>query len=424
MSRSGRRAGSGLAGSEAGVLLGASVLARLPLAMVSIALLVHVHHLTGSFAPAGLVTGAYAAAEAVGAPLLGRLVDRFGQTLVLLASAAAAAVLLAVVGLLPRETSAIVLVALAALIGLATPPLGACVRTLLPGVVDGDDALRAAYAIESSALELTFIAGPPLALAVGAVWSTGASLVAAAAVLLVATVGFAAQPASRRWRPDNGRVRARGGALRVPAIRTLVVVLGAVGIVFGAVEVGVTDAANAHGGASIAGPLLALWGVGSLIGGVLAARRGGGARTGRGLVPILVALMVGHLALAGVATNIFALGAVLVLAGAAIAPTYATVYSLVDRIAPDGTVTEAFAWLGTAVTAGAAVGVASGGALTASAGPAAAFLLAGVAGAAAVAVAVAHVHRLGADPSTEPSALPSAAPSAAPPRAVPLPAGQ
>ena len=64
-------------------LLGSSILARLPLAMFSLALLVHAQRLTGSFAVAGMVSGAYAIAGAVSAPLLGRLVDRGGQTRVL-----------------------------------------------------------------------------------------------------------------------------------------------------------------------------------------------------------------------------------------------------------------------------------------------------------------------------------------------------
>ena len=52
-----------------------------------------------------------------------------------------------------------------------------------------------------------------------------------------------------------------------------------------------------------------------------------------------------------------ALGVLLVVAGAAIAPTYATVYAMVDDVAPEGTVTEASAWLATAVAVGAALGV-------------------------------------------------------------------
>ena len=79
-----------------------------------------------------------------------------------------------------------------------------------------------------------------------------------------------------------------------------------------------------------------------------------------------------------------ALGAVLVVAGAAIAPAYAAVYAMVDEAAPAGTVTEAFAWLATAVAIGAAAGAAIAGAVAESAGPAAALALAGAAGAAAL----------------------------------------
>ena len=70
----------------------------------------------------------------------------------------------------------------------------------------------------------------------------------------------------------------------------------------------------------------------------------------------------------------------LFVAGAAIAPTYAAVYAMVDDAAPAGTVTEAFAWLATAVGIGAALGAAAAGALADHAGPSAAFALAGAAG--------------------------------------------
>src|SRR4051812_33419620 len=107
-------------------LLALSLLARLPLTMLGLALLVHAHHLTGSFAAAGLVTGVYAAAVGAGGPLLGGLVDRRGQGPVLRASAAAAAGLLAAAALAPVGTPLPALLTLAAGIGLATPPVGAC----------------------------------------------------------------------------------------------------------------------------------------------------------------------------------------------------------------------------------------------------------------------------------------------------------
>jgi MFS family permease len=357
-----------------------SLVVRLPLTMLSIGLLVHTAHVTGSFAAAGAVTAAYGVALGVGGPVLGGLVDRRGQTLVLVASSAAAFPLLGAIAVLPVGAPVAVLVVLAAGVGLAEPPVGACVRALFPSLVTDPQALPAAYALDASASELTWIAGPPLALALGALWSTGAALALAGLVLAAATVAFAAQPASRRWRPVASAARRRG-ALRSPAVRTLVIALVAVGALFGAVEVAVTAAAASVGSTAAAGPLLGLWGGGSLVGGLLAARLGRGAPGARGLSLLLVGLTAGHVLLIPAAGSLVALGAALVVAGAAIAPTYAAVYAMVEDAAPAGTATEAFAWLGTAVAIGASAGAACAGTLADGAGPVAALVLAGGAGA-------------------------------------------
>jgi predicted MFS family arabinose efflux permease len=352
--------------------------------MLSIALLVHARHLTGSFAAAGAVSGVYAIALGVGGPVLGQLVDRRGQTTVLLTSAAAAGGLLLAIALQPVGTSLCILLPLAAGIGLAEPPVGACLRTQLPALVPDPSAARAAYALEASVLELTFIFGPPVALCIGALWSTGAALAACGIVLLLATIAFAAQPGSRSWRPAPAGPEARGGSLRAPAMRTLVIVLIAVGLLLGADEVAIVAAARALGSATAAAPLLAVWGVGSFAGGLLATRLGGGACTAAGLAVILAALTVGHLALVPAAGSIVALAGVLLLAGTAVSPTEATVYAMVDQVASADTMTEAFAWLATAMALGSAVGAAGAGVLVGRAGPTAAFALAGGAGAVAV----------------------------------------
>src|SRR6201999_2046594 len=133
--------------------------------------------------------------------------------------------------------------------------VGPCARGLLPELLDDPAALRSAYAFESSAVELTFIFGPPLALGLGALWSTGAALAAGGLMLLAATAAFALQPASRRRRP--GPAAGPSGALLSPGLRTFVRGLAATGVVFGATEVGVTAATGAGAAAA---PLLALWG--------------------------------------------------------------------------------------------------------------------------------------------------------------------
>jgi predicted MFS family arabinose efflux permease len=364
------------------MLLLTSIAARLPLATFSLGLLVHVEHLTGSYAAAGVVAGALAVAQGAGAPLLGRLVDRRGQTAVLLGSALVAGAALAGVAAVPAGAPLPLLIVLAALIGVATPPVGACMRTLIPVLVPGSERQRRAYAVDAAATELTWVAGPPLVLTVGVLAGIGAALTAAGAVLVAGTVLFALSPASRGWRPEPAGPARRGGALASPAMRVLVLVLAGAGVVFGATEVGVTAAAGSR-----AGLLLGLWGAGSLAGGVLAARLGGGAAAGRGFTLLLGLLGLGHLVLVGAAVHPIAFAAGITLAGSLIAPVLASTYAMVDGAAPAGTATEAFAWLATATAVGSAVGAAAGGSLVDTAGPASAFVLAGVAGLAAAGAA-------------------------------------
>jgi MFS family permease len=389
---------STLASSPAALrLLGSSIVARLPLTMIGIGLLIHVQRLTGSFAAAGLVSGAYAVATGAGGPALGRLADRRGQLAVLAPSVLATAALLGVAALLPAGTPVSLLVALAAGTGVVTPPLAACVRALIPGLAGDGDAARAAYAVDATAVELTWIAGPPLVLGLGVVWSTGGALAAAGVILGLGTVAFAAQPATRAWRPAAVAARPRGGSLSAPGMRTLASVLVAVGLVFGAVEVGVAAAAGALGHAAAAGPLCGVWGLGSLLGGIAATRRG--RHDARALVLVLGALATGHAALAAAAGSLVALAFVLLCAGTAIAPAYAVIYTLAERVAPAGTVTEAFAWMSTAIAVGTAAGAAAGGMLADGIGPVAAFVLAGGAGAVAALVAASRVGTLAARPA-------------------------
>jgi predicted MFS family arabinose efflux permease len=101
------------------------------------------------------------------------------------------------------------------------------------------------------------------------------------------------------------------------------------------------------------------------------------------MIPLL-ALVVAGIALLAVASGLVQLGAGMVLAGLGIAPAIACLYLLVDRLAPAGTVTEAFTWVTTAFATGFALGNALGGTLVQRVGTDRAFLVAaaGVAAAA------------------------------------------
>jgi MFS family permease len=59
------------------------ILARLPIAMMTLGIVLLVSSVTGSYALAGQVSAAYVAGNALVAVPHGRLADRYGQTVVL-----------------------------------------------------------------------------------------------------------------------------------------------------------------------------------------------------------------------------------------------------------------------------------------------------------------------------------------------------
>ncbi|MDQ2940447.1 MAG: MFS transporter, partial [Actinomycetota bacterium] len=64
-----------------------SLIGRLPIAALSLATVLMIRHATGSFAVAGVVVAAFAIAGAISLPVQGRLIDRLGQTRVLVVGA-------------------------------------------------------------------------------------------------------------------------------------------------------------------------------------------------------------------------------------------------------------------------------------------------------------------------------------------------
>jgi len=368
-------------------LFATSILARVPLATIGIVAILRTRELTGSYAAGGAAAAAFALASGCSQPLLARLVDRGGQARVLLPGALVTAVALVVFALLPAGTPLPAIMATTFVAGLATPPLGASMRTLLPGVMGSPERLHAAYALESSALEITYVVGPLVLAGALATWSTTAAALACAALLLGGTLAFLATPASRAWRPAAAPPVGHGwlGALRSPGVRTLLVLLALMGMTFGAVEVGVPAAAEAEGHRDAAGPLLSVWGLGSMLGGLLAMRLRRPAGPVARLTATICALATGHLLL-GVAGDLVVLAGLLLLAGVSIAPSFASAFGLTDGLAPPGALTEAFAWLGSGIAGGLAAGSALGGWAAEHHGADAALLVAGLAGLTAVAV--------------------------------------
>lgn len=164
-------------------LLGTSMVGRLPVAMTGLAIVLRVSNRHGSYADAGIVTGAYVVGAALASPGMGRLADRFGRRVILISTGVASAIGLFGLSAVPaHDTATLLWVAL--LSGMATPPVGPAVRSLWPRLAAGTTS-EALYAMDSTLQELTFVVGPALVALTATLAGTAAPLIASGGFGLV-----------------------------------------------------------------------------------------------------------------------------------------------------------------------------------------------------------------------------------------------
>lgn len=338
-------------------VLGGSLLARVPQGMAPLSLLLLVQQRTGSVAAAGLAAGAWSLAAAAGPPLWSRPAGRgradrivavvgLGQALVLFGLAAYAG---DVIGLWAVG---------AALGGLLTAPASPVARTLWPRL--GRDAahVERLYTLDATAQELVFVAGPALVGLLVAVASPSASLAVAGVIGGIGAVVFA-RIIAPLWvpHPASGQVVRLGRALWIPWSSLFTLCLG-----LGVTEVGVPATALLDGHRAAAGPILALWSLGSLVGGVISSRRAWGASPAhRARTLFLLLLLAAAVVWLAWPLGLGWLTLALFVSGLPLAPTLAALYALIAEVSREARRTEAFALGNTSVLLGLGLGNAFGG---------------------------------------------------------------
>ncbi|MEU9015308.1 MFS transporter [Streptomyces sp. NPDC048479] len=355
-----------------------SVIARLPIGMTAVLLILLVQQGTGSYRTAGLAMAVNSLAFAATAPWFGRLADRGHAAAVILITGCAHPV--ALIGLLLAvHVSAPdwAVLAGAAAAGGICPPVAAVTRALWPRLVD-EDMRPTAYGLEAVLAELTYVLGPMVAGIVLAVAGASAGLLVAAAAVLAGSVGLARARPVREFRaaPATGP---RRHVLASPALRAVLLVTTVTSVAFGILEVAVPAFAVEHGSPAAGGILVALWSTASVIGGLLYVRRRWKSPLTRQFAVLTGANAVSF-ALLALADEPWQLGVLLVLGGVLLAPAAAVEYALVSHAADPSAATQAFTWFGTAAYIGSAVGGALGGALVAPLGLTMVFLAAAACG--------------------------------------------
>ena len=342
--------------------LTASVLGRLALGMTGLAILLLVRRATGSYADAGFVSAAYAVSFALAAPWRARAADRRGPAPVLRSTGLAqpaALVLLAALADLGAPT--VLMAGAAVLVGTSVPPLGSVMRALWGELVDSRQ-LPTAYSLESVVIELCFVVGP-LLVGVLALLAPEAGAVASGLVAGGGALALAANPRVRAVVPHAARPTSLLGPLVSPVVRACLLNVLWIGAGFGTVEVGVLAFVEQHGASrSTAGVVLAVWSCGSILGGLVYGGLHLASPAARQL-PVLVGLNGVAAALPVLSPGIVVLALLLALSATTIAPFSACNAVLLGTSSPPGTVTEAFAWNGSMIFGGAAMGTAVAGVL-------------------------------------------------------------
>ncbi len=338
------------------------LVARLPISMVGLGLVLLAEHETGSYGFAGSVSAVAVIANAVFAIAQGRLIDRLGQGRVLPVVITVWGVGLALtMGSLTWSWPTWTTYALAAVAGSALPSVGTCVRARWAHVYRGrPERLHTAFAFESVGDEAVFIAGPVAVTLLATAVAPIAGLLVALVAGVAGTWAFALQRTTEP--PAHPRQADVAGREPIPwrAIAPMTVVAAAFGILFGAAEVVTVAFSDEQGHKSLSGVLLAIWAFGSLLAGIVA-----GAITWRKTA--LQRLRIGTVGMFAAMTPLAfidsmpAMALVLLVGGIAVSPTLIATFSLAEEVLPVSRRTEGMAVIQTGVAAGLAPGAAIAG---------------------------------------------------------------
>jgi MFS family permease len=386
----------------------AGFVARLPLSMTGIGIVLLVSLTTGSFGQAGLLTAAATLTGAFVAPVWGRATDRVGQAQVLLITVVINVVSVALL-VTAIESSWPIAVSLAAAVGVGIgfSLAGSAVRARWTLRLNGSPLLDTAFALEAMLDEVVFIIGPVLVTFLATALHPALGISVSAVVGLAGAVGLAAQRSSQP--PIRSELHNHGGSSRLPWRILVPVAIACVGLgmVFGAMEVNVVAFAKEAGVLPYAGLILMAWSFGSLVAGAVTGVITWRVSPARRFRVGATLLALSLLPLPFVSQPV-AVALLLILSGMAIAPTLIASVGVTQSAVDQTRLTEALAWSSTGLAAGVAAGAAVVGHVIDSSGAQAGFVAVAIAGLLlALGAIFVRGPRLSAEPNVDQSQAPA-----------------
>lgn len=348
-----------------------SGLGRLGLSATSLALILSIARRTGSFAAAGEGTAAFALASASLAPVRGWLADRYSTALTvgLLGTACG----LALITIVPAHSLGLAgLAIICAASGATTPPLGAVTKSRLSMTFQSDDHARQMALSFDTVIDIAaLVAGPSLAGIIVSGASADAALATSAALILLGSIGTAVTPQIRLHRRPApvpaAPVRHQRYVISQPVLRQTVIAMCGAGAAIGAVEVIVPALATSQHTPGESGAVLAVLFGASSISGLLYGKIRWTTSLTRRYRALAICLTASLIPLT-LAHSIPAMAILITLPGLAFGPALISAFLLAQQFSTVDKQNQANAWIATANTAGAALGLAVGGLVTAKSG--------------------------------------------------------
>ncbi|QLF92022.1 MFS transporter [Pseudomonas sp. ABC1] len=366
----------------------AGLVARIPLPMAGIGIITMLAQLRGSYALAGAVSATFVLTYALLSPQISRLVDRHGQRRVL--PIATAISVLGMMWLLACTHWQIAdwTLFIGAILAGFMPSLSAMVRARWTALYRGQPHLQTAYSLETVFDEVTFIAGPPLSVGLSVALAPQAGPLAAALLLMLGVFALVVQRGTEPpVEAQDAATEGAGSVIRLANVRRLALLMVAMGVIVGTVDIVSVAFAEHLGRPAAASLVLSAYAVGSCLAGLLFGAL-------KLQTPLHRLLLLAGLATAATTLPLLLVGSIAALAGAVLvagvffAPTMIIAMSLVERLVPERRLTEGMTWLLAGLNVGVALGAAVSGQVVDGGGARAGFTVALCAGAVVLLVAL------------------------------------
>jgi MFS family permease len=338
----------------------AAFFARMPVAMAPIGIVTMLSQLRGEYGEAGAVAATFSLANAFVAPQVSRLVDRWGQSRLLIPTTALAVVAFGVMMLAAHRNWPTWTLFVTALLAASMPSISAMVRARWTHLFRDRPELNTAFAFESAADELVYIVGASLSVGLSVTLFPEAGVLASTALLAVGTAAFIVQRSTEPPRRRASEHTSASPAILLRPVQLITVAMIFVGAIFAAAEVTTVALTRDLGSPDAASLVIGVYAAGSFVVGIVIGGLNLKSPLHQRLLFAVGALLVTTLPLL-LADSVAWLAAAIFLSGVAVSPTFITAYGLVEQRVEPAVLTEGVTWVGTGIGIGMAVGAFASG---------------------------------------------------------------